>query len=145
MKTEDNNEICKRCNNGILEILPESSLEYSFYKCNNCGWNWAQGEGESLHDRWLSPISIVLYSQIYEKNPQLTGEENAKVLLNQKDKAFLMSVIEEIERELSNPIQKVSEIHDFEYPDEVKLRKHLKVLKDYLKKEGLLGKSTKRN
>jgi hypothetical protein len=136
MNIEDNNEICRRCNIGILEKLPESPQDYSFFKCNNCGWNWAKGEGESLHDRWRSPISIVLYSQIFEKNPHLTGEKNAEVLLNHKDKNFLKFVVEEIERELSNPIQKVSEIHDFVYPDEIKLRKHLEVLKNYLKKEG---------
>jgi hypothetical protein len=137
MNSEDKDEICRRCNIGILEKLPESSPDFSFFRCNNCGWNWAQGEGESLHDRWLSPISIVLYSQIFEKNPDLTGEQNAKILFNQKGKDFLKLVVDEIERELSDPIQKVSEIHDFVYPDEIKLRKHLEVLKNYLKKEGI--------
>ncbi len=46
---------------------------------------------------------------------------------------LISSIISEIERELASPTQKVSEIHAFRYPDEAKLRAHLKVVASYLR------------
>jgi hypothetical protein len=46
---------------------------------------------------------------------------------------LISSIIGEIERELASPTQKVSEIHAFRFPDEAKLRAHLKVVAKYLR------------
>jgi len=46
---------------------------------------------------------------------------------------LVSSIISEIERELASPNQKVSEIHAFKFPDEAKLRAHLKVVAKYLR------------
>lgn len=48
----------------------------------------------------------------------------------------MYAVVKEIKRELANPTQQVSEIHDFKYPDETKLRKHLEIVEEYLRKAG---------
>jgi hypothetical protein len=77
-------------------------------------------------------MSIVLYSQIFECNPDLTGEKNARNILEQRPE-LIQSIIDEIDRELNYPTQKVSEIHEFVYPNEDKLRKHLRDVSEYLK------------
>ncbi len=117
---------CPRCG-GPLVLNPDSTAEITFYDCPSCPWWFAQEPGEDLHDRWGSPLSIALYSQIFEKHPDRTAEENAKALLAQRPD-LILSILNEIDRELESPTQKVSEIFDFLYPDEDKLRIHLKLL-----------------
>ena len=68
---------CPRC--GIPLVLnPDTDAAITFYDCPSCQWHFAQEPGKGLHDRWLSPLSIALYSQIFEKHPEKTAEENAK-------------------------------------------------------------------
>ena len=117
--------ICIRCKEGILKIQKESNNDVEFFTCNSCGWHFARSPGEELHDRWLSPLSLILYSQIFESDPRTSGEKNARYLAEEMpDKISLF--IEEIERELNHPTQKVSQLHEFVYPEEDGLREHLK-------------------
>lgn len=108
-------------------MSPDTTATITFYDCLSCPWHFAQKPGEGLHDRWLSPLSIALYSQIFEKHPDQTAEENAKALLSQPPD-MIAAILDEIDRELKSPTQQVSEIHDFKYPDENGLRIHLKLL-----------------
>ena len=132
--TEETNttNYCPRCHSESLVLDSDSTEAISFYYCSHCHPHFAQGHGGSLHDRWLSPISIVLYSQIFERDPQKTGEFNAQMLL-ESGPGLVSSIISEIERELAFPTQKVSEIHAFKFADEAKLRAHLKVVAKHLR------------
>ncbi len=123
---------CLRCG-GPLVLSRDSTAEITFYDCPSCPWHFAQGPGESLHDRWGSPLSVALYSQIFEKHPDQTAEENARVLLSQRPD-LIAAILKEIDRELESPTQKVSEILDFVYPNEDSLRIHLKLLAVALRK-----------
>jgi hypothetical protein len=132
--TEETNttKYCPRCHSESLVLDSDSTEALSFYCCSHCRSHFAQGHGESLHDRWLSPISIVLYSQIFELDPQKTGESIARILLETRPD-LVSSIISEAERELASPTQKVSEIHAFMYADEATLRAHLRVVAKYLR------------
>ncbi len=132
MAVKSEKKKCPRCG-GPLVSNRDSTAEIAFYDCRSCRWHFAQLHGEGLHDRWGSPLSIALYSQIFEKHPEQTAEENAKALLSQRPD-LIAAILNEIGRELSSPSQRVSEIHDFVYPDEDGLRVHLKLLAVALRK-----------
>ena len=124
--------ICIRCKKGMLETQKGSTDDMEFFTCDTCGWHFARSPGEELHDRWASPLCLILYSQIFEQNPRESGEKNAKYLAKEMpDKIPLF--IEEIERELNHPIQKVSQLLDFVYADEEELRAHLKDVAEVIK------------
>lgn len=97
---------CYRCE-GVLEKLPESVPKVAFFECLTCGWHFAKVPGKNLHDRWLSPLSIVLYSIIYAKDPSEHSESIADSI-SQREDADL--IIREIDQEIAHPKQKVSEI-----------------------------------
>jgi len=117
---------CPRCG-GPLVMDPDSDATMTYYNCPSCPWHFAQKAGQDLHDSWLSPLSIALYSQIFERHPDQTAEENAKALLSQRPD-LITAILDEIDRELDSPTQKLSEIFDFLYPNEDGLRIHLKLL-----------------
>jgi|MudIll2142460700_1097286.scaffolds.fasta_scaffold11760_2 hypothetical protein len=117
---------CPRCG-GSLVLSPDSTATIKFYDCPSCPWHFVQEPGQGLHDRWLSPLSIALYSQIFQKHPDQTAEANAKALLSQRPD-MIAAILDEIDREIESPTQRVSEIHDFKYADEDSLRIHLKLL-----------------
>ncbi len=126
MSAESEKKKCPRCR-GSLVLSPDTTATITFYDCPSCPWHFAQEPGEGLHDRWGSPLSIALYSQIFEKHPDQTAEENARMLLSQRPD-LIQSILNEIDRELDSPTQRVSEIHRFLYPNEDSLRVHLKLL-----------------
>lgn len=121
---------CPRCKWNELTRI-ESGGEAAFYECANCVWRFAKSPGQSLHDRWGSPISIALYSQIFHADPQDSGRE-AAVKLYEERRDLVSWIIFEIRRELASPTQRVSEIHKFVCNDEQKLRKHLADMADHL-------------
>ncbi len=126
MSVDAETKKCPRCG-GPLILNPDTDATITYYDCPSCPWWFAQKPGQGLHDRWLSPLSIALYSQIFEKHPDQTAEENAKALLSQRPD-LIAEILSEIDRELESPTQRVSEIFDFMYPDEDSLRIHLKLL-----------------
>ncbi len=79
-------------------------------------------------------MSIALYSQIFEKHPERTADQNAKALLSQRPD-LIADIVQEIAREIESPTQRVSEIFGFLYPDEDKLRTHLTLLAAALRKQ----------
>jgi len=122
---------CPRCNRGELARSSDSTVEVTYYECPECAWAFAQKPGQSLHDKWLSPISVSLYPQIFQYEPENTGRD-AALQLFQTRRDLVAALIDEIRRELKCPTQKVSEIHEFVCKDEVKLRKHLRDLAEGL-------------
>lgn len=97
----------------------------------DCGAGYAKKPGQDLHDRWLMPLSVVLYAVIFEREPYLKAKSVAKYLLDQKN-TDLLKLKEHILEEIKTPKQKVSQIHDFAYPDEVELRKYLVAVYEHL-------------
>jgi len=69
-----------RCEDGELEKQEESTEEMQFFTCKECGRRYARGPGGELHDRWLSALSLILYSQIFVRDPRTTGTDNARRL-----------------------------------------------------------------
>jgi transposase-like protein len=125
----DEHAYCLRCPNTELQRLPESSAEMLFFACPVCHRQYAKGTGESLHDRWLSPLSIPLYSVIFEQEPVQCAPRVAGSLLRRADaNTFIEVLITSIEEELQHPTQQVSEIHDAVYANEQQLRKFLAAL-----------------
>jgi hypothetical protein len=123
---------CPRCGASLV-LNPDTDATITYYDCPSCPWHFAQEPGRGLHDRWLSPLSIALYSQIFEKHPEKTAEENAKALQSQRPD-LISEILSEIDRELESPTQQVSEIFDFMYPNEDALRIHLKLLAAVLRR-----------
>ena len=132
-------EKCLRCDDTVLRLLPESSKEIKFYRCPTCGWNYAKGQGESLHDRWLSPISLVLYLVTSNRDPRERIDQIADLFIEQRNRDELSTLVHEIDRELKEPTQRVSEVLDFVHsPSEEIVREFLRGisvrLKEHLRK-----------
>ncbi len=126
MPADSETKKCPRCGRSLV-LSPDTTETIMFYDCPSCRWHFAQEPGEGLHDRWGSPLSIALYSQIFEKSPDQTAEENARALISQRPD-LIGAILDEIDRELDSPTQRVAEIHNFLYPNEDSLRVHLKLL-----------------
>ena len=117
---------CPKCG-GSLALSPDTTAAITFYDCPSCPWHFAEEPGHGLHDRWLSPLSIALYSGIFEKHPDQTAKANAKALLSQRSD-MISPILNQIDREIESPTQRVSDIPEFKYADEDSLRIHLKLL-----------------
>ncbi|MFX1535138.1 MAG: hypothetical protein ACFFDI_13015 [Promethearchaeota archaeon] len=124
-------EYCLRCKNIKLRILQESTDQITFYSCPNCHRHYAKKPGQSLHDRWLSPISIVLYPIIFNLNPQTRAKDIANLLKKQKSREELKILINEIIDELTHPKQKLKKILDLK-ASEQDIREYLKLLSEEL-------------
>ena len=132
-------EKCLRCVDIVLRLLPESSKEVKFYRCPKCGWNFAKKPGQQLHDRWLSPISWVLYLVTSNKDPRERIDQIADLFIEQRNLNELSTIVHEIDRELKEPTQRVTEILDFAHsPSEEIVREFLRGvsvrLKEHLRK-----------
>jgi hypothetical protein len=120
-------EKCLRCDDAVLRLLPESSREIEFYICPKCGWNFAKGPGQQVHDRWLSPISLVLYLVTSNKDPRERVDQIADLFIEQRNRDELSTIVHEIDRELKEPTQRVTEILDFTHsPSEQIVREFLR-------------------
>ncbi|MBV1907982.1 MAG: TTC39/IML2 family protein [Kangiellaceae bacterium] len=115
---------CYRCKNELKDITPQGLDTINFFSCEKCGCQYAKTNESELHDRWLMPLTLPLYEVIYEKQP-LNKIDRVMNSINKKKEAFKLILAEHIESELQNPKQKISQIHQFQYPDEEKLRHFL--------------------
>ena len=117
--------ICFRCNGELVLIQSVESIE--FFKCESCKREFARENRNELTDRWGSPISIALYSIIFEKEP--ISEEHIDFTAHELIEQFndnIEEFINEISIELINPKQKVSEI--------LNMLGNEKIARDYLKR-----------
>ncbi len=96
-----------------------------FYVCKHCHSQYAKKPGQVLHDRWLMPLSLVLYPVVLEKEPEEFAAHAAKEISANKN-LDIDILKEHIWDEVNHPKQKVSQILNFTYPDEKKLRAYLK-------------------
>jgi hypothetical protein len=107
---------CLKCE--CSELCDEGD---SFYRCPECNRRFRLHGGRELVERWLGPISLVLYSVIFTRSPQLRASEiaeglyqsalpNGKGMFRKFTWAQLQYLVDEIESEISNPTQKVKDI-----------------------------------
>ncbi|WP_093329507.1 hypothetical protein [Thalassotalea agarivorans] len=102
-----------------------------FWSCKSCSSRYTEnGEGR-LHDRWLMPITLALYGVIYEKEPR-KNLEKVTADMRRKGAKFVELLIDHISNELTNPKQRMSDIHQFIHADEQQLRQFLALLRDKL-------------
>jgi hypothetical protein len=108
---------CLKCE--YIEVIDEGD---NFFSCPECNRRFRMHGDGSLVERWLGPISLVLYPVIFSRSPQSRASEiseglyqsalpNGKRMFRSFTWAELQFVIDEIEDELSHPSQKVRDIH----------------------------------
>lgn len=132
MKNARSRQNCLRCETVKLRVIPQSTQEITFYECPSCSRHFAQKLGHGLCDRWLSPISLVLYGIISERYPQDAYQRIAEQFLEQRV-GDIPSLIEEIAQELQKPTQNVCDIFDLQQ-NEQDVRAFLQLVVDYWKK-----------
>jgi hypothetical protein len=101
-----------------MELIVEGD---TFFSCPECNRRFRMHGDGSLVERWLGPISIVLYPVIFSRSPQSRASEiseglyqsalpNGKRMFRRLTWDELQYLIDEIEEELSHPSQKVRDI-----------------------------------
>jgi hypothetical protein len=102
---------CLRCQSTELKILP-SPEGITFYQCPSCRRQFAQKPGKSLTERWLGPLSLVLYPVIFSEQPQDDALRVATMLRSQQTADRLAIIVSEIRSEIAHPTQNVRDILD---------------------------------
>jgi hypothetical protein len=116
-------EKCIRCARALTQALDQST-EVEFFVCEHCQSHYARKPGQALHDRWLMPLSVVLYPVLFDKEPCGKAAGVAKSII-EKGALDIARIKEHILDEIKVPKQKVSQILDFAHPDEEQLRQYL--------------------
>ncbi len=109
MKNQPN---CLRCAESTLILLPESSAEINFFNCPQCCRHYAQKPGKGLTFRWLHPISLALYSILFEREPMSVASSLAESFIRQYETDVVERMWKEIQGELDHPTQQVRDILD---------------------------------
>lgn len=131
METEKTQYNCLRCKDVGL-TLTDSGDGYDFFQCPQCKRRFTKSPGmTTLHDRWGSPISLVLYPTIFAPDPPAEAERIAATLTEEHSREQIGTLIEEIRLELADPVQQVRDILTQDQPEEV-LREYLRLLADHL-------------
>lgn len=99
--------MCLRCTE--VELAPAEPFvpKIEFFDCPACHRQYARKPGQSLTFRWLHPISIALYSILFDSEPLLGLAQSPKLSEPERRR-----MIEEIELELTQPTQQVRDILD---------------------------------
>ena len=117
-----------RCKKVRLDVL-ESDAEIAFFACARCGRQYARKAGRELVFRWGNPLSLALYGVIYEADAPPHAARIADQLARDRDAAALDRFIREIELELADPTQAVTEILPMAVPkSEENLRQFLRLV-----------------
>jgi transposase-like protein len=111
---------CLRCKAVRLVRLPESGERMSFFECPRCGRHFARQEGGGLTERWLGPISLLLYPVIFSPKPV---DEVDRVIAHlvtvvQWPRDRIEQIIDEVTLELEEPTQQVRQILDMKASEE---------------------------
>jgi len=107
---------CIKCLDEI--VIPDDD---GFYRCEKCERRYKLSDTGKLVERWLGPISIVLYPVIFTKSPQNKAEgvaqglyesilPNGKRMFRELTLDQIEYLISEINNEISNPTQNVKDI-----------------------------------
>jgi len=123
--------LCLRCKTVRLDVL-HSDAEIAFLACPSCQREYTRRAGGALVERWRGPLSIALYGVIFAEDAIPHAErlaEQLAQLASSWDPATLELFISEIELELADPIQAVTEILPMAAPKtEENLREFLRLV-----------------
>ena len=114
---------CLRCKSVSLNELP-SPEGIQFFECPECHRQFAMQPGRSMTFRWLHPISVALYSVIFDTDPAPRATAVAEELSKSQTSEWLSSLVSEIDLELADPTQDLSVMVDCRASD-AKLRDFL--------------------
>ena len=118
---------CPRCVDVELSLLPASTNDIAFFECPSCHRQYAQKPGHPLVYRWLHPVSLPLYTVLFDSEPILKAQSVAQGLANSRSRETLARIIDEIELELRHPTQNVRDILG-NYASEEKCREFLEAV-----------------
>jgi hypothetical protein len=139
---------CLRCD--AVELEPESSGDAEFVKCPRCGHHFRVSADGALVERWLDPLSIVLYPVISETLPQQKAEwiadelyaasqPGTRGIFQSFSREQLQQISAEVRMELKHPTQNVRDILDLRGDEEAlretPLREYLTIV---VKRLGIL-------
>jgi hypothetical protein len=120
---------CLRCDNVALEPR-EAAPSIEFFQCPNCQRRYARAEGGELTERWMGPLSLVLYGVLFDQHPAERAAQVARQLLDQRSPADLRLMVQEIREELARPKQRVRDILPGMPAGETELREFLQKFAD---------------
>jgi hypothetical protein len=131
---------CPRC--GSVELEPISGGEAEFVSCPGCGRYFRATSDGKVVEKWLGPLSLVLYPVIFEKRPQkeanrianelyAASEPDRRSMFRPLSRDQLWQMISEIRIELERPTQNVRDILDLR-GNEADLREYLALVADRL-------------
>lgn len=109
-----------------MKLNSSPTKEVTFFQCPQCESHYTLHESGSLTDRWGMPLSLVLYGVIFDKKP-INKAKHIAEQFSVRDDINLPFLVKNVKDELECPTQKVSEILEFSYPNEIALRSFLKV------------------
>ncbi len=110
---------CLRCDDVQLTRLSESTDDIGFLECPLCGRQYAKKPGEAVTYRWLHPVSLPLYSVLFDQDPLSRAADIAQLFIEQRPADDLLAMLKEIELELDHPTQQVRAILDNPQSEEV--------------------------
>jgi Zn-finger nucleic acid-binding protein len=131
---------CPRCE--TVELETTSSDVVKFFACPQCGRHFRATSDGKLVEKWLGPLSLVLYPVIFEKQPQKEAGRIADELYAASDpgrrsmfrpfaRDKLKQMLSEIQMELEHPTQKIRDILDAQ-GEEADLREYIALVAERL-------------
>ena len=87
--------------------------------CSLCPAQYTRSSDGSLTDRWLSPISLVLYFIIFSKDPREDVPRAIENIRQNHSAELLSNIVSDIRRELDEPKQRVRDILNLMAPEEL--------------------------
>jgi hypothetical protein len=120
---------CLRCDNVALEPC-DAAPSIEFFQCPNCKRRSARALGQELTERWTGPLSLVLYSVLFDRHPAERAAEVARHFLDGRSPAEVRLTVEDIREELARPKQKVRDILPGMPARETELREFLRRFAD---------------
>ena len=122
---------CPRCPETELTLAPQRSEDVSFLECPSCRRQYQLRSKTLLTERWMGPLSLLLYPIALSSDPLGDVERAVRHLVDVEGwpKSKLQWALSEAELELQSPSQKVSKILDlFADPTEDEVREYLQRL-----------------
>jgi hypothetical protein len=102
---------CLRCPEIALAPV-DSSPEIEIFDCPACHRRYARKPGRSLTFAWLHPVSLPLYSVLFDSDPLSRVSHVAEQFIKENPVEALRRSVEEIDLELTQPTQHVRDIVD---------------------------------
>ena len=126
---------CPRCPEVTLLRSPGSTAEITFLECPSCQRWYAKKPGAPLTYRWGHPVTLALYSVIFDRDPVPQAKSIARGFLETRGREVVARMADEIEFELNQPTQRVRDALDSVATEE-KCREFLKAFVSFVRSRG---------